>query len=80
MADPNSQSASELRQQGAIETAQEATQQENPDIAPEAVEKVLVNETQKAGAPAYQFDPDASPEQKAAAAKAVSLASDLAIW
>lgn len=73
MAEPDSQSAKELRQQGAIETAQEATQQAEPGIPPEAVEKVLVNETQSAGVPAYQFDPDATPEQKAAAAQAVCL-------
>lgn len=63
-------SASELRQQGAIQTGQEANQTD-PEIQPEAVEKVLVNETEKAGAHAYQFDPDASPEEKAAAAEAV---------
>lgn len=59
----------ELRQQGAIEAAEEAPQ--DPQAA-EAAEKVLVEETRKAGMPAYQFDPNASPEDKAAAAEAVS--------
>ncbi|KAH8431124.1 putative membrane bound C2 domain protein (vp115) [Aspergillus melleus] len=57
----------ELRQQGAIEAAEQAPQ--DPKAA-EAAEKVLVEETRKAGMPAYQFDPNASPEEKAAAAEA----------
>ena len=61
----------ELRQQGAIEAAEEAPQDPN---AAEAAEQVLVEETRKAGMPAYQFDPNASPEEKAAAAEAVSVA------
>ncbi|KAF9886442.1 hypothetical protein FE257_011474 [Aspergillus nanangensis] len=60
---------SELRQEGAIETAQEAAQQASQDAA-QAAEKVLVEETKKAGVPVYQFDPDASPEEKAAVAEA----------
>lgn len=40
-------------------------------IAPEDAEKNLVNEDNKAGAEAYQFNPDATPEQKAAAAESV---------
>ncbi|KAL4897475.1 C2 domain-containing protein [Aspergillus ambiguus] len=59
---------SELRQEGALETAQEAAQQPSQDAA-QAAEKVLVDETRKAGMPAYQFDPDASPEEKAAIAE-----------
>lgn len=62
----------ELRQEGAIETAQEAAQQPSQEAA-QAAEKVLVEETRKAGLPAYQFDPDASPEEKAAAAAAVGV-------
>ncbi|OOF90013.1 hypothetical protein ASPCADRAFT_212308 [Aspergillus carbonarius ITEM 5010] len=59
----------ELRQQGAIEVAQQAAQDPQSNLHPEAVEKTLVEETRKAGVPAYQFDPNASPEEKAAAAK-----------
>lgn len=65
-------SKSELKQQGAIEVAQEAAQDPQSDLNPEAVEKALLEESRKAGAPAYQFDPDATPEEKAAAVKAVS--------
>lgn len=61
----------ELRQQGAIETAQQAAQDPQSNLRPEDVEKVLLDESKKAGMPAYQFDPDASPEAKAAATQAV---------
>lgn len=61
----------ELRQQGAIETAQNAAQDPQSNLNPEDVEKVLLEETKKAGMPAYQFDPHASPEEKAAATQAV---------
>ncbi|KAL2010877.1 hypothetical protein VTN00DRAFT_3595 [Thermoascus crustaceus] len=63
-------SKGELKQQGAIEVAQEAAQDPQSDLNPEAVEKVLLEESRKAGAPAYQFDPDATPEEKAAVVKA----------
>ncbi|KAK2814670.1 hypothetical protein FQN49_008114, partial [Arthroderma sp. PD_2] len=36
---------------------------------PESVEKRVVEESEKAGIPAFQFDPDASPEKKAEQAK-----------
>ena len=39
--------------------------------AAEAVEQDLVAKANKAGAVAYQFDPDAPPEEKAAVAEAV---------
>lgn len=61
----------ELKQQGAIEVAQQASQDPQSNLQAEAVEKALVEETRKAGVPAYQFDPDASPDDKAAAARAV---------
>ncbi|KAL2864936.1 putative membrane bound C2 domain protein (vp115) [Aspergillus lucknowensis] len=60
---------SELKQQGAIETAQAASQDPNSHIQPETVEHKLVDEARKVGLPAYQFDPDASPEEKAAEAE-----------
>jgi hypothetical protein len=63
--------AAELKQQGVIETAQAAFQDPQSHVQPETVEKKLVDETRKAGLPAYQFDPDASPEEKAAEAEAV---------
>ncbi|KAE8369882.1 C2 domain-containing protein [Aspergillus caelatus] len=57
----------ELKEEGAIEAAELAPQ--DPQAAA-AAEKVLVDETRKAGLPAYQFDPNATPEEKAAAAAA----------
>lgn len=42
-----------------------------PDVAPDQVEKSLLDESKKAGAPGFQFDPNASPEDKAEAAKNV---------
>jgi hypothetical protein len=63
---------SELKQQGAIEIAQRAVQDPQSNIRPELVEEVLVEETRKAGVPAYQFDPDASTDEKRAVVRAVS--------
>ncbi|PKY00542.1 putative membrane bound C2 domain protein [Aspergillus campestris IBT 28561] len=60
----------ELRQEGAIETAVQAAQDPQAEAAAEAAETVLVDETRKAGLPAFQFDPATSPEDKAAAAEA----------
>ena len=62
---------SELKQQGAIETAQNAAQDPQSEVRAEDAEQELIDETKKAGMPAYQFDPDASPEEKAAEAQAV---------
>ncbi|KAL5334880.1 C2 domain-containing protein [Aspergillus crustosus] len=62
--------AAELMQRGAIDTAEAAAHDPQSHLKPETVEKQLVDETRKAGLPAYQFDPDASPEDKAAAAQA----------
>jgi hypothetical protein len=52
----------ELKQQGAIEAAMAAPSQGATDAA---IKKV-VTESKKAGVAAYEFDADASPEQKAA--------------
>jgi hypothetical protein len=57
---------SELKQQGAVEAAQHSN-----NVSAEAAEKVLVDEARKAGGEAFQFDPNASAEEKAAQAKAV---------
>ncbi|ESZ92386.1 transmembrane protein [Sclerotinia borealis F-4128] len=56
----------ELKQQGAVEAAQ------NPDSAVTSADAQakIVNESQKAGVLAFSFDPDASPEAKAAQARA----------
>lgn len=70
MASQNAENA-ESKQRGAIETAQAASQDPQSHIQPDTVEKKLVDQNREAGLPAYQFDPDASPEDKAAAAESV---------
>lgn len=57
----------ELKQQGAVEAAQDP----NSNVTAEDAERKIVEETRKAGAEAYQFDPNASPEEKAAQARSV---------
>ncbi|KAL9091084.1 MAG: hypothetical protein Q9165_005011 [Trypethelium subeluteriae] len=57
--------ASELKQQGAVEAAQDP----NSQVGAEDAEKTLLDEAHKNGAAAFQFDPNASAEEKAAAAK-----------
>jgi hypothetical protein len=57
----------ELKQQGAVEAAQD----ENDPVTAKDAEKFMVDESKKGGAAAFQFDPDASPEEKAAQAGAV---------
>lgn len=58
----------ELKAQGAVEAAQDP----ESSVTPSDARRVLVDESKKAGAVALEFDPDASPEEKAAQAKAVS--------
>lgn len=62
----------ELREEGVIQAATELQQDPESKVNPDTVEQTLVDESRKAGAAAYQFDPDASPDDKAAAAEAVS--------
>jgi hypothetical protein len=58
---------SELKQQGAAEAARDP----NSPVTAQDAQRVFVDESKKAGATALQFDPDATPEEKAAQAKAV---------
>ena len=58
----------ELKSQGAIEAAQDS----NSKLTAQDAENVMANESKKAGIPALQFDPDATPEEKAAQARSVS--------
>lgn len=62
------QAASELKQQGAIEAAQ------NPEssVSADDAQKKMLEESKAAGVAAFTFDPDASPEQKRAQAREVS--------
>lgn len=57
----------ELKSQGAVEAARDP----NSDVTAEDAERVMMDESKKAGAPTLQFDPNASPEEKAAQAAAV---------
>lgn len=62
------QEASELKQQGVIEAAQ------NPEssVTADAAQREIVEQSKNAGVAAFHFDPDASPAQKKAQAQAVS--------
>ncbi len=61
--------AGELKSQGAAMAAQDP----NSKVTAEDAEGVMTEESKKAGVPAFQFDPNASPEEKAAQARSVSL-------
>lgn len=67
MSNPNSR-AGELKSQGAAMAAQDP----NNKVTAEDAERVMTDESRKAGIPAFQFDPNASPEEKAAQARSVS--------
>ncbi|KAF1981931.1 tricalbin [Aulographum hederae CBS 113979] len=54
--------ASELKQQGALEAAQDP----NSSVSASQAEQMVVDETKKAGGAAFQFDPNATAEEKAA--------------
>jgi hypothetical protein len=57
----------ELKQQGVFEAARDPDSGVTADDARQKAEL----ESKKAGVPAFTFDPDASPEEKAAQAKSV---------
>jgi hypothetical protein len=61
-------STSEIKTQGAVEMARDPSSSVTADDA----QKKMVEESKKAGVPAFTFDPNATPEQKAAQARAVS--------
>ena len=60
--------AAELKAQGVVEAAQDP----NSSVTADDAQQKIVAESKKAGIPAFTFDPDASPEEKAAQARAVS--------
>lgn len=55
------------------QVAQEAANDPNSNFSAADAERLMVDESKKAGAPAFQFDPNATPAEKAAQAKAVRL-------
>ncbi|MCJ1309428.1 hypothetical protein MMC25_003087 [Agyrium rufum] len=61
-----SSQANELKSQGAVEAAQDP----HSKIDANDARKTLMDEAKKAGGAAYEFNPDASPEEKAATARA----------
>lgn len=62
-------SAAELKAQGVVEAANDP----NSKVTSEDAQQKIVTESKKAGVAAFTFDPDATPEQKAAQARAVSI-------
>ena len=60
--------ASELKQQGALEAAQDP----NSSVTAEAAGDTILREAKAAGSAAFQFDPNASPEEKAAQLRSVN--------
>lgn len=60
-------SAAELKTQGAVEMANDP----NSSVTADDAQKKMVDESKKAGVAAFTFDPNATPEQKAAQARAV---------
>lgn len=61
-----STSAAELKTQGVIEAANDP----NSSVTADDAQRKLVQESRNAGVAAFTFDPDASPEEKAAQARA----------
>ena len=58
----------EAKQEVAIDAARDPSSA----FSAQDAQRVIVNESKKAGAPAFQFDPHATPAEKAAQAKAVN--------
>jgi hypothetical protein len=62
---------SEIKQQAIIEKAKDP----NSSVTAEAAKEAIVDETRATGGTAYQFDPNATRDQKAAQLNAVSTLS-----
>jgi hypothetical protein len=60
--------AAELKQQGALEAARDP----NSAVTAEDAEKKIVEEAKKGGSAGFQFDPNATPAEKAAQIAGVS--------
>lgn len=66
----------ELKQQGAIEAARDP----NSSVTAADAQAKIEEESKKAGVQAFSFDPDASPEEKAAQARSVSCSRQAWRW
>ena len=60
-------SRAELRSQG----AEKAARDPNSNVSAQDAEQTMYDESKKAGAAAFQFNPYATPEEKAAQARSV---------
>lgn len=69
------QEAHELKQQG----AEEASRDPNSSVTADDAQRKIIEESRKVGVAAFNFDPDATPEEKRAQAKAVGHPSDAAL-
>jgi hypothetical protein len=61
----------EMKIEGTVEAAEELYNDPQSHVNPDKIEEKVVEDAREAGVPAYQFDPDASPEDKANAARGV---------
>lgn len=59
--------AGELKSQGAAEAARDP----KSEVSSQDAQHVMAAESKKAGVAAFEFDPNASPEEKAAIARSV---------
>ena len=66
--------AGELRSQGAAQAAQDP----NGNVSAHDAEQTMHDESKKAGGAAFQFNADATPEEKAAQARSVCSATNAA--
>lgn len=64
--------ASELKAQGALEAARDP----NSSVTAHQAEQTVLNQAKAGGAAAFELNPDASPEEKAAQLKAVCSYAD----
>lgn len=69
MATTTSDYSAELKAQGALE----ASRDPNSSVDAAAAEQKVMEQAKAAGAPTFEFDPDASPEEKKAQMKAVRM-------
>ena len=67
--------ASELKQQGAVEAARDP----NSSVTSDDAQKKILEESRNAGVTAFTFDPDATPEQKKAQARAVGFPTQASV-
>ena len=64
--------AAELKSQGAAEAARDP----DSSVTSGDAQKAILDETKRAGGAAFSFNPNASPEEKAAVARAVRHTQD----